>query len=89
MDFFVSITLIVSFFVGALILINIHMRQMSARRNLPLRDAYQAQHGNLNCQRCTSSEQREFGLDDKDDDKRIVACVACERDLYQFVRQTT
>lgn len=86
MDILVAVILIATFFVGALVIISVHMRQMSARRKLPLRDAYQAQHGNLNCQRCASSEQREFGLDDKDDDKRIVACVACERDLYQFVR---
>lgn len=86
MDILVAVILIATFFIGALVIISIHMRQMSVRRALPLRDAYQTQHGNLNCLRCSSSKQREFGLDDKDDDKRVVACAGCERELFQFVR---
>lgn len=86
MDILVSVLLIVTFFGGALAVISIHMRQMSVRRALPLRDAYQAQHGKLNCLRCSSGEQREFGLDDKDDDKRVVACAACNRELFQYLR---
>jgi hypothetical protein len=61
---------------------------MSRRRALPLREAYLQQNGSLRCTHCTAEDPREFGLDDKDDDKRIIACTACKRDLYQFVRVT-
>jgi hypothetical protein len=86
MDILISTIIICTFFAGALLIISLHMRQMSRRRALPLREAYLQQNGSLRCTHCTSEAQREFGLDDKDDGKRIVACTACERDLYQFVR---
>ena len=86
MDILISVIIICTFFIGAFVVITIHSRQMSARRALPLRTAYLQQHAALACSRCASSEQREFGLDDSQDRKRIVACATCGQELFQFVR---
>ena len=86
MDILIAVVIICTFFIGALIVITLHARQMAARRALPLRSLYLQQHAAAVCSRCASAEQREFGLDDQHDRRRIVACAACGRDLFQFVR---
>ena len=86
MDILIAVIIICTFFVGALVVITLHWRQMSARRALPLRSLYLQQHATAACSRCTSGEQREFGLDDNQDRKRIVACAACGHEMFQFVR---
>jgi hypothetical protein len=86
MDILIAVVIICTFFIGALIVVTLHARQMSARRALPLRSLYLQQHSTADCTRCAASEQREFGLDDSQDRKRIVACAACGKELFQFVR---
>jgi len=86
MDILISVIIICIFFIGAFVVITIHSRQMKARRALPLRHLYLQQHPSTGCSRCASTEQREFGLDDNQDPKRIIACAACGKELFQFVR---
>jgi hypothetical protein len=85
MDILISVVIICTFFIGAFVVITIHSRQMAARRALPLRGLYLQQQATAGCSRCASTEQREFGLDDQHDRKRIVACAACGQELFQFV----
>jgi len=86
MDFLFPVIIIFIFFIGSFVMITLHARKISARRALPSRDAYLQQHGSAGCPRCASNEQREFGLDHQHDAKRVVACAACGRELFQFVR---
>jgi hypothetical protein len=87
MELAIPVVIIFTFFIGSFVMISLHLGQMSARRALPSRDAYLQQSASLACSKCGSSEQREFGLDDQHDQKRIVACAACNKELFQFRRE--
>ena len=86
MELLIPVLIILTFFIGAFVVITKHMREVSARRALPTRDAYLQQSASGKCAACGASEQRDFGLDDQYDRKRIVACAACGKELFQFVR---
>lgn len=86
MELLIPVVIILTFFIGSFVVITKHLRAVSARRALPLRDAYLQQAVSEMCPACGSSEQREFGLDDQNDRKRIVACAACGKEMFQFVR---
>lgn len=79
------------FLFGCLAILHVHRRQQEAQRALPLRDAYLATHRQQTpaCTHCASTETREFGLDEGEDPRRIVACVKCDRLMYQYRRATT
>ena len=86
MELLIPVIIILTFFIGGFVVITRHTRAMSARRALPFRDEYLQHSASGICAACGASEQREFGLDDQHDCKRIVACAACGRELFQFVR---
>lgn len=86
METLFPIVVFLIFFVGALTLITWHQRSMSARRTLPARDDYVAAHGSAACRHCQSAATREYGLEDQSDERRVVACTACGKDLYQYRR---
>lgn len=78
----------VAFFAITFVLFTRHLRHMKAQRDLPTRDAFfNAQGGSGACPGCGSAERAEHGLDDKDDDCRIVACAQCSKLLYQYERE--
>lgn len=82
------IILAVLFLFGCLAVLHVHQRQQQTRRTLPLRDEYLAHHGQSTpaCLRCRSSDTREFGLDEGEDPRRIVACAKCDAPMYQYRR---
>lgn len=86
MELLIPVIIILTFFIGSFVMITKHAREISARRALPFRADYLRQPGAEVCRSCGSSEQREFGLDDQHDRKRIVACAACGKDLFQYLR---
>lgn len=86
MELLIPVIIILTFFIGSFVMITKHAREISARRALPFRADYLQQAGSAACRGCGSSEQREYGLDDQHDRKRIVACAVCGRDLFQFLR---
>jgi len=77
------------FFAGAFLLVGRHLRGMQQQRDLPSRDAWLATRGEAgaSCAQCGSGEFVEQGLDDKDDDTRIVRCAGCNALLYRYERQ--
>lgn len=86
MELLIPVIIILTFFIGSFVVLTKHLRAISARRALPFRDAFLQQSASGTCAGCGSAEQREFGLDDQNDRKRIVACAACGKELFQFVR---
>ena len=86
MEFMIPVLIIMTFFIGSFVMITLHARAISARRALPNREAYQQLSTSEMCPGCGSSERREFGLDDNSDRKRVIACAACNKELFQFVR---
>lgn len=86
MELIFPVIVIFVFFIGSFVLISMHLRTMAVRRALPERDAYRQSHGSLACRHCNSAAQRDYGLDDQNDSKRIVACAACGKDLFQYLR---
>lgn len=86
MELLIPVIIILTFFIGSFVMITRHAREISARRALPFRADYLQQSASEACRSCGSSEQREFGLDDRHDRKRIVACAACGKELFQFLR---
>lgn len=86
MELVIPVVIIFVFFIGSFVMISMHLGKMSARRALPAREDYLRTSPSAACARCGSQEQREFGLDDQHDRKRIVACAACGKELFQFLR---
>lgn len=86
MELIFPVIIIFTFFIGSFVLISLHLRKMGRRRALPERAAYQQRHGSLICHHCGASGARDYGLDDQNDDKRIVACADCSEDLFQYLR---
>ena len=78
------------FLFGCLAVLHIHRRQQEAQRALPQRDEYLAANGQHTpaCNHCGATETREFGLHDGADDRRIVVCTKCDRQLFQYTRST-
>ena len=76
------------FFAGAFLLVGRHLRSMQRQRDLPSRDAWLAARGEAgaSCPGCGSYETEEQGLDDKDDDTRVVRCAQCRTLLYRYER---
>lgn len=76
------------FFAGAFVLVGRHLKGMQAQRDLPSRDAWLASRGVAGecCGHCGSSQFDDRGLDDKDDDKRVVSCAQCKALLYRYQR---
>lgn len=89
MEILFPVIVILVFFIGSFVLLTVHLRKMSVRRALPDRAAYLRQAGSGACAHCGGSEQREYGLDDRADRKRIVACAVCGKDLFQYLRDET
>lgn len=86
MELAVPVIIIFVFFIGSFVMISTHLGKMSARRALPDREDYLRNSVSAACPRCGAQEQREFGLDDQHDRKRVVACAACGKELFQFRR---
>ncbi|WP_018991547.1 hypothetical protein [Aromatoleum toluclasticum] len=78
------------FLLTSLTIVHLAMRHQNAQRALPERDAYLATHGlqAVACAHCQSTETRELGLDDAEDDRRLVACARCEKMLFRYTRDT-
>ncbi|NMG42754.1 hypothetical protein GPA22_03265 [Aromatoleum toluvorans] len=76
------------FLFGSLAIVHLAMRHQDAQRALPERDQYLATHGlqSVSCAHCQSTETRELGLDDAEDDRRIVACARCNKLLFRYTR---
>lgn len=76
------------FLFTSLTLVHLAMRHQNAQRALPERDAYLAAHDlqSVACVHCQSTEMREFGFDDSEDDRRIVTCAGCNKSLYRYTR---
>ncbi|MBN9422824.1 MAG: hypothetical protein J0I91_10185 [Candidatus Accumulibacter sp.] len=85
MELIIPVIIIFTFFIGSFVLISMHLRKMGQRRALPERDAYRQRHGSLACRHCGATGARDYGLDDQNDDKRIVACADCGKDLFQYL----
>jgi len=86
MELVIPVVIIFVFFIGSFVMISSHLGKMSARRALPNREDYLRNSASAACPRCGAPEQREFGLDDQHDRKRVVACAACGKELFQFLR---
>lgn len=82
----IAVIIIFAFFIGSFVMISLHLGKMAARRALPGREDYLCKSASATCSHCGSPEQREFGLDDQHDHKRVVACAACGKELFQFIR---
>lgn len=87
MELLIPVIIILVFFIGSFVVLTTHTRQMAVRRNLPERAGYLEEAGSQACVHCGGSEQREYGLDDRNDFKRIVACAVCGKDLFQYRRE--
>lgn len=87
MDLLFPVLVIFTFFFGSFLVLTWHVRNTSRRRKLPQREVWQQANPEGKCPRCGKTEQRDTGLDDSQDSKRIVACAGCGRELCQFVRQ--
>jgi len=76
------------FLFGCLAMLQLHRRQQDAQRALPDREAYLAANGQSEpaCLGCGSLRTREFGLNDGEDNRRVVACAECDRLMYQYLR---
>lgn len=74
------------FFLGAMLLLELHMRYRRKQENLPLRDDYLAHHAQQkpSCNACGSEEMHEIGFLHCDDPKRIVSCGQCKTLLYRY-----
>ncbi|AYH44164.1 hypothetical protein [Azoarcus sp. DN11] len=76
------------FLFTSLTMVHLAMRHQDAQLALPERDAYLAAHElqSVTCAHCQSTEMREFGFNDADDDRRIVTCASCRKALFRYTR---
>ncbi|MDO9598710.1 MAG: hypothetical protein Q7J47_13395 [Azoarcus sp.] len=89
-DIHFSIFVAMFFFLGGSCLLNLHQRYQQRQRDLPQRESYLSTAGLTEpaCDSCGAMDLHEFGLLHGTDDRRIVTCTACKKQLYQFRRES-
>lgn len=89
-DIHFSIFVALFFFLGGSFLLNLHQRHQQRQRDLPQREHYLLTAGLTEpaCDGCGGVDLHEFGLLHGTDDRRIVTCKACKKQLYQFRRES-
>lgn len=89
-DIHFSIFIALFFFLGGSYLLNLHQRHQQRQRDLPQLEDYLATAGLAEpaCNGCGANDLHEFGLLHGTDDRRIVTCKGCKKQLYQFRRES-
>lgn len=76
------------FFLGSMLLLELHMRYRRKQENLPALESFLTEHQLTEpaCNACGCSELTEIGLLHAGDPNRIVSCGQCKTLLYRFER---
>ncbi|HRQ57864.1 MAG TPA: hypothetical protein PLN31_10635 [Azoarcus taiwanensis] len=74
------------FFLGSMLLLELHMRYRRKQESLPLLDEFLSNHALQKpvCNECGSEHMHEIGFLHSDDPKRIVSCGQCKTLLYRY-----
>lgn len=74
------------FFLGSMLLLELHMRYRRKQENLPMLDEFLSNHALQKpvCSECGSEHMHEIGFLHSDDPKRIVSCGQCKTLLYRY-----